>query len=159
MLVKRNSPEYPWTEILQGHPPTCEDRQTLITLLMSMSTTCAGVTASGCVFTGDNMGWLSGFSIVCSLHRRDTKRACLEHDGNTGYWTTYLIHLNIAYIHFNYIIIWLWTYLISRPIALWYSVCSWCDGTYWYVSCSSQCSKTGVTKAVVCAILSLGWCI
>ena len=24
---------------------------------------------------------------------------------------------------------------------------------------SSQCSTTGVTKAVVCAILSVGWCI
>ena len=28
-----------------------------------------------------------------------------------------------------------------------------------YISCSSQCSMTGVTKAVVLAILSVGWCI
>ena len=27
------------------------------------------------------------------------------------------------------------------------------------ISHSSQCSMTGVTKAVVCAILSVGWCI
>ena len=27
------------------------------------------------------------------------------------------------------------------------------------VSRSSQCSTTGVTKDVVCAILSVGWCI
>ena len=26
-------------------------------------------------------------------------------------------------------------------------------------SCSSQCSMTGVTKAMVCVILSVGWCI
>ena len=29
----------------------------------------------------------------------------------------------------------------------------------WAISHSSQCSTTGVTKAVVCAILSVGWCI
>ena len=48
------------------------------------------------------------------------------------------------------------------------SVRSWCDGssdrsfmgrTHWAISHSSQCSTTGVTKAVVCAILSVGWCI
>ena len=27
------------------------------------------------------------------------------------------------------------------------------------ISRSSQCSMTGITKAVVCAILSVGWCI
>ena len=27
------------------------------------------------------------------------------------------------------------------------------------ISRSSQCSTTGVTKAVLCAILSVGWCI
>ena len=31
--------------------------------------------------------------------------------------------------------------------------------THWAISRSSQCSTTGVTKAVVCAILSVGWCI
>ena len=31
--------------------------------------------------------------------------------------------------------------------------------THWAVSHSSLCSTTGVTKAVVCAILSVGWCI
>ena len=30
---------------------------------------------------------------------------------------------------------------------------------YLSVSRSSQCSTTGVTKAVVCVILSVGWCI
>ena len=48
------------------------------------------------------------------------------------------------------------------------SVRSWCDGssdrsfmgwTHWAIYRSSQCSTTGVTKAVVCAILSVGWCI
>ena len=34
----------------------------------------------------------------------------------------------------------------------------WIDPS-WAISCSSQCSTTGVTKAIVCAILSLGWCI
>ena len=28
-----------------------------------------------------------------------------------------------------------------------------------FISRSSQCSTTGVTKAVVCVILSVGWCI
>ena len=44
------------------------------------------------------------------------------------------------------------------------SVHSWCDGfqinpswlTHWAISRSSQCSTTGVTKAVLCAILSEG---
>ena len=48
------------------------------------------------------------------------------------------------------------------------SVRSWCDGssdrsfmgwTHWAISRSRQCSTTGVTKAVVCAILSVGWCM
>ena len=29
--------------------------------------------------------------------------------------------------------------------------------THWAISCSSQCSTTGVTKAVVCVILSMEW--
>ena len=45
---------------------------------------------------------------------------------------------------------------------------AWCDGsldrslmgwTHCSISRSSQCSTTGVTKAVVCVILSVGWCI
>ena len=28
--------------------------------------------------------------------------------------------------------------------------------THWAISCSSQCSTTGVTKTVVCVILSVG---
>ena len=31
--------------------------------------------------------------------------------------------------------------------------------THWAISCSSQCSMTGVTKAMVWSILSVGWCI
>ena len=31
--------------------------------------------------------------------------------------------------------------------------------THWAISRSRQCSTTGVTKAVVCVILSVGWCI
>ena len=31
--------------------------------------------------------------------------------------------------------------------------------THWAISCSSQCSTTVVTKAVVCVILSVGWCM
>ena len=31
--------------------------------------------------------------------------------------------------------------------------------THWAISRSSQCPTTGVTKAVVCVILSVGWCI
>ena len=36
------------------------------------------------------------------------------------------------------------------------------DPSWWThqaISCSSQCSITDVTKAMVCAILSVGWCI
>ena len=33
------------------------------------------------------------------------------------------------------------------------------ESSHWAISHSSQCSTTGVTKAVVCAILSMGWCI
>ena len=31
--------------------------------------------------------------------------------------------------------------------------------THWAISRSSQCSTNGVTKAVICAIMSVGWCI
>ena len=31
--------------------------------------------------------------------------------------------------------------------------------THWAISHTSQCSMTGITNAVVCAILSVGWCI
>ena len=31
--------------------------------------------------------------------------------------------------------------------------------THWDISCFTQCSTTGVTKAVVCAILFVGWCM
>ena len=31
--------------------------------------------------------------------------------------------------------------------------------THWAISGSSQCSTTGITKAVVCVMLSVGWCI
>ena len=31
--------------------------------------------------------------------------------------------------------------------------------SHWAISRSSQCSTTDVTKAVVCDILSVGWCI
>ena len=60
---------------------------------------------------------------------------------------------------------------IRRPIAPWAnalplsyvphprgkSVCSWWNN--WALSRSSQCSTTGVTKAVVCAMLSVVWYI
>ena len=36
---------------------------------------------------------------------------------------------------------------------------SWGGPIELFLSHSSQCSMTGVTKAVVCAILSVGWCI
>ena len=36
---------------------------------------------------------------------------------------------------------------------------SWGGGPIELISRSSQCSTTGVTEAVVCAILSVGWCI
>ena len=58
--------------------------------------------------------------------------------------------------------------LLERDVAQRYSVRSWCGGssdrsfmgwTHWATSRSSQCSTTGVTKAVVCVILSVGWCI
>ena len=31
--------------------------------------------------------------------------------------------------------------------------------THWAISRSSQCSTAGVTKVVLCVILSVGWCI
>ena len=31
--------------------------------------------------------------------------------------------------------------------------------THWAISRSSKCSTTGVTEAVVCVILSVGWCV
>ena len=31
--------------------------------------------------------------------------------------------------------------------------------THWTISRSSQCSMTGLTKAMVCTVLSVGWCI
>ena len=35
---------------------------------------------------------------------------------------------------------------------------SW-SGPIELISCTSQCSTTGVTEAVVCGILSAGWCV
>ena len=35
---------------------------------------------------------------------------------------------------------------------------TWCGPIELFLN-SSQCSTTGVTKAVVCVILSVGWCI
>ena len=58
--------------------------------------------------------------------------------------------------------------LKERDVAQRYNVRSWCGGssdrsfmgwTHWAISRSSQCSTTGVTKAVVCVILYVGWCI
>ena len=45
-------------------------------------------------------------------------------------------------------------------VTKWALVCCRSHGVdHWAISRSSQCSTTGVTKAVVCAILSVGWCI
>ena len=36
------------------------------------------------------------------------------------------------------------------------------DPSWWThlaISCSSQCSTTGATEAVICAIMSVEWCI
>ena len=53
----------------------------------------------------------------------------------------------------------------ERDVAQRYSIRSWCGGssdwsfmgwTHWAISRSSQCSTTGVTKAVICVILSVG---
>ena len=57
--------------------------------------------------------------------------------------------------------------IYSKHIVLFRISSSWCDGsqidpswwTHWDISSSSQCSTTSVTKVVVCAILSVGWCI
>ena len=46
----------------------------------------------------------------------------------------------------NYKIVYTHTFLVN--------VWSWLELTHWAISCSSQCSTTGVTKAVVCVILS-----
>ena len=46
------------------------------------------------------------------------------------------------------------TYDIRSSLCFSYSLC-----LHLLVSRSSQCSTTGVTKAVVCAILSVGWYI
>ena len=35
----------------------------------------------------------------------------------------------------------------------------WTDTSLSYFLFQRQCSMTGVTKAVVCVILSVGWCI
>ena len=51
----------------------------------------------------------------------------------------------------------------ERDVAQRQSVRSWCGGSsdrsFMGWTHSSQCSTTGVTKAVVCVILSVGWCI
>ena len=38
-------------------------------------------------------------------------------------------------------------------------VCMYADCASFYTHRSSQCSTTGVTKAVVCVSLYVGWCI
>ena len=42
---------------------------------------------------------------------------------------------------------------IWRPIAPWANDLTTSNGSHWAVSCSSQCSTTGITKAVVCVTL------
>ena len=53
---------------------------------------------------------------------------------------------------------------VTKPETLRIKGCDTCVSLYIYItsleiSRSSQCSTTSVTKAVVCAILSVGWCI
>ena len=71
------------------------------------------------------------------------------------------------YLVNNYVI---WRYFVdgARCSSVVRAFRSWCDGlsdrsfmgwTHWTISRSSQCSTTGVTKAVICAFLSVGWCI
>ena len=49
-------------------------------------------------------------------------------------------------------------YLIAHSTHIIYGLYGF-QWTHWAISHSSQCSTTGVTKAVVCIILSVGWCI
>ena len=60
-----------------------------------------------------------------------------------------LIHVIIFFYLFNYISIYLHTYFIYSTALI----------THKAISHSNQCSMTGVTKAMVCAILSVRWCI
>ena len=53
----------------------------------------------------------------------------------------------------NLIALKVFIYIICYRFFLLFVVC------FFNISHSSQCSMTGVTKAVVCAILSVGWCI
>ena len=46
--------------------------------------------------------------------------------------------------------------VIARIVNLGYCIC---NVSSYGISRSSQCSTTGVTNAVVCVILSVGWCI
>ena len=51
----------------------------------------------------------------------------------------------------------IWDYLVNKSLFI--LLRARCSSVVRAISRSSQCSTTGVTKAVVCVILSVGWCI
>ena len=58
-----------------------------------------------------------------------------------------------------YVLLWVvWMYVCNVCVCV--CVCHWYQSLLKLdISRSSQCSTTGVTKPMVCAILSVGWCI
>ena len=85
---------------------------------------------------------------VCECTQRDTSRMNLTDFSCTQYWVFHSVRgarcsfVVRAFAHGA---------MGCRIDPLWW--------THWAISRSSQCSTTGVTKAVVCVILSVGWCI
>ena len=47
------------------------------------------------------------------------------------------------------------TFISRLANNLYYSVHSWCDGYHGAIARSNQCSTTGVTKAMVCAMMHI----
>ena len=63
---------------------------------------------------------------------------------------------NLAPLCLGFRFLWIWCRRNENCLYGWIDS-SW--KTHWTIFRSSQCSTTGVTKAVVCAILYVGWCI
>ena len=74
-------------------------------------------------------------------------------------WSTYTLLKHVLCCQIYSPSLWVVLYKITHFTPSESSDRSFMGRTHWAISRSSQCSTTGITKAVVCAILSVEWCI
>ena len=86
--------------------------------------------------------WISWWNEIPSIGHLQITRVC--------YWRMYLVSRNVWLIYSRC------CHICRMCSSGWINLLWW---THWAVSLSNLCSTTAVTKSVVCAILSVGWCI